>query len=125
MRQSRCSVFYALLGADVVVALLKLSAFRVLLLWVSGGEFPSVDPVSRAVGVVHRVLVLECFGFVLSGAWVHCVVPWVAPGAGDSTMCCCRVPGHEICVSSHDFARVATLVVVPLPLWGGCFALSR
>ncbi|MQM10975.1 hypothetical protein Taro_043874 [Colocasia esculenta] len=36
----------------------------------------------------HRVLVLECFGFVPSGAWVHCVVPWVAPGAGDSTMCC-------------------------------------
>ncbi|MQM19496.1 hypothetical protein Taro_052501 [Colocasia esculenta] len=37
MRQSRCSVFRVLLGADVVVVLLeKLSAFHVLLLWVSG-----------------------------------------------------------------------------------------
>ncbi|MQM16836.1 hypothetical protein Taro_049795 [Colocasia esculenta] len=50
---SQCSVFCALLGADVVVAPLKLSTFRVLLLWVSGGESPSVGPVSsRAIGVV-------------------------------------------------------------------------
>ncbi|MQM04962.1 hypothetical protein Taro_037766 [Colocasia esculenta] len=39
--------------ANVVVALLKLSAFRVFLLWVSGGESPTVGPVSsRAVGAV-------------------------------------------------------------------------
>ncbi|MQM03121.1 hypothetical protein Taro_035891 [Colocasia esculenta] len=36
----------------------------------------------------HRVLVLERSDFVLSGALVHCVVPWVAPGACDSTVCC-------------------------------------
>ncbi|MQL93745.1 hypothetical protein Taro_026391 [Colocasia esculenta] len=48
---SRCSVFCALLGANVVVALWKLSAFCVLLLWVSGGESPSVGPMSsQAVG---------------------------------------------------------------------------
>ncbi|MQM10464.1 hypothetical protein Taro_043358 [Colocasia esculenta] len=38
--------------------------------------------------LTHRMLVLECFGFVPSGALVHCVVPWVAPGACDSTTCC-------------------------------------
>ncbi|MQL89611.1 hypothetical protein Taro_022188 [Colocasia esculenta] len=48
----------------------------------------SVLQFAWALLVKHRVLVLECFGFVPSGAWVHCVVPWVAPGAGDSTMCC-------------------------------------
>ncbi|MQM13331.1 hypothetical protein Taro_046257, partial [Colocasia esculenta] len=45
--------FGVLLRADVVVVLLKLSTFRVLLLWVSGGESPSVGPVSsRAIGAV-------------------------------------------------------------------------
>ncbi|MQL96834.1 hypothetical protein Taro_029520 [Colocasia esculenta] len=38
--------------------------------------------------LAHRVLVLECFGFVPSGAFVHCVVPWVASGTCYSTMCC-------------------------------------
>ncbi|MQM06898.1 hypothetical protein Taro_039730 [Colocasia esculenta] len=50
---SRCSVFCVLFGADVVVALSKLSAFRVLLLWVSSGESPLVGPVlPRAVDAV-------------------------------------------------------------------------
>ncbi|MQL81609.1 hypothetical protein Taro_014079 [Colocasia esculenta] len=50
---SQCSVFYVLFGADVVVALSKLSAFRVLLLWVSGEESPSVGLMSSwAVGAV-------------------------------------------------------------------------
>ncbi|MQL77547.1 hypothetical protein Taro_009964 [Colocasia esculenta] len=53
VRQSWCSVFCVLLEANVVVAFLKLLAFRVLLLWASGGESPSVGPVSsRAVGAV-------------------------------------------------------------------------
>ncbi|MQL73689.1 hypothetical protein Taro_006057 [Colocasia esculenta] len=54
VRRSRCSVFCVLLGADVGVVLLKkLSAFRVLLLWFSGRESPSMGHVSsRAVGAV-------------------------------------------------------------------------
>ncbi|MQM05545.1 hypothetical protein Taro_038362, partial [Colocasia esculenta] len=80
VRQSRCSVFCVVFGADMVVALLKSSAFHVLLLWVSSGESPLVGHVlSRTVGAIHHVPVHECFDFVPSGALVYCVVPWVAP----------------------------------------------
>ncbi|MQL96770.1 hypothetical protein Taro_029450 [Colocasia esculenta] len=100
--------------------------------------------ISRAMralpdGCLHHVLVLECFGFVPSGAWVHCVVPWVASGAGDSTMCCagclsvrfvCRLTtslsvGSIELSASGTFCAGLCLMVVLLPLWGGCFALSR
>ncbi|MQL69160.1 hypothetical protein Taro_001475 [Colocasia esculenta] len=54
--QSRCSVFWCAFGADVVVVLLMLSAFRVLPLWVSGGESPSKGPV--ALSVVRQALVM-------------------------------------------------------------------
>ncbi|MQL91319.1 hypothetical protein Taro_023923 [Colocasia esculenta] len=65
-----------------------------------------VLPVSRVVSAVgatvlhpaefwclwwHPLLVLEWFVFMSSGALVHCVVPWVAPGAGVSTVCVFRV----------------------------------
>ncbi|MQM03070.1 hypothetical protein Taro_035841 [Colocasia esculenta] len=52
VRQSRCVMFWVLFGVDMIVVLLKSSAFRVLLLWVSGGESPSMGPVSFwAVGL--------------------------------------------------------------------------
>ncbi|MQL69727.1 hypothetical protein Taro_002053 [Colocasia esculenta] len=94
---------------------------------------------ARASIFPHRVLVLECFGFVPSGAWVHCIVPWVASGVGESTMCCagclfvrfvCHlmtslgVGGIELSASGTRCAG-QFLVVVPLPLWGGYFALFR
>ncbi|MQM20287.1 hypothetical protein Taro_053304 [Colocasia esculenta] len=75
----------------------------------------------------------------LLAALVHCVLPWVAPSACDSTLCCavclivrfmCRftsllgVGGIEHSVSGTLGAGLC-LMVVPLPLWGGCFALSR
>ncbi|MQL77524.1 hypothetical protein Taro_009944, partial [Colocasia esculenta] len=89
--------------------------------------------------ICHCVLVLECFGFVPSGALVHCVVPWVAPGACDSTLCCvmCLIVSFvchfttSLGVGGVERSASRTLcvglrpVVVPLPLWGGCFALSR
>ncbi|MQL90509.1 hypothetical protein Taro_023104 [Colocasia esculenta] len=105
------------------------------------GWFVSFSCAQRALpdGGLHHVLVLECFGFVPSGALVHCVVPWVAPGACDSTMCyavclfvkfVCRfmtslgVGGVELFASGTLCASLC-LVVVLLPLLGGCFALSR
>ncbi|MQM19235.1 hypothetical protein Taro_052235 [Colocasia esculenta] len=92
-----------------------------------------------ADGGMHRVLVLECFDFVLSEASVHCVVPWVALGACESTMCCavclivsfvCRFT-TSLSVGGVGLSTFGTLgaslslVVVPLLRWGGCFALSR
>ncbi|MQM09042.1 hypothetical protein Taro_041906 [Colocasia esculenta] len=56
------------------------------------------------------VLVLECFGFVPSGALVHCVIPSVAPGACDSTMCCAMCLDREIRASFHDFSMLPSLV---------------
>ncbi|MQM00457.1 hypothetical protein Taro_033192 [Colocasia esculenta] len=61
-------------------------------------------------GSLHRVLMPECFGFVLSGALVHCVAPWVAPG-------------FELSASGTLCAGLC-LVVEQLPLRGGYFALS-
>ncbi|MQL81481.1 hypothetical protein Taro_013941 [Colocasia esculenta] len=52
----------------------------------------------------HRVLVPERFDFVPSGALVHCVIPWLAPGACDNTMFC-LVLVRELHVSFHEFAR--------------------
>ncbi|MQL75374.1 hypothetical protein Taro_007745 [Colocasia esculenta] len=80
MRQSQCSVFCVLLGADIVVALLKLSAFRVLLLWVSGGESPSMGPV--ALSVVCQALVIACVLVSLSLCERVCliVVPYFGLG---------------------------------------------
>ncbi|MQL91671.1 hypothetical protein Taro_024287 [Colocasia esculenta] len=56
LRVESVLVFCVLLGADVVVVLSKkLSASRVFRLWVSGGESPSVGPVSsRAIGADAR-----------------------------------------------------------------------
>ncbi|MQL68232.1 hypothetical protein Taro_000526, partial [Colocasia esculenta] len=66
-----------------------------------------------ALLVEHRVLVLECFSLVSSGAWVHCVVPWVALGAGDSTMCC--VGCLSVALSVVRLALViASVLVFPL-----------
>ncbi|MQM00734.1 hypothetical protein Taro_033479, partial [Colocasia esculenta] len=76
---------------------------------------------------------------VAFGALVHCVVPWVALGACGSTICCVvclfmsfvrrftsllSVGGIELSASGTLCVGLC-LVVVPLPLWGGCFALSR
>ncbi|MQL91716.1 hypothetical protein Taro_024337 [Colocasia esculenta] len=58
----------------------------------------------------HPLLVLEWFVFVPSGALVHCVALWVAPGV-------------ELSASGTLCAGLC-LVAVPLLLWGGCFALS-
>ncbi|MQM07902.1 hypothetical protein Taro_040749, partial [Colocasia esculenta] len=49
--------------------------------------------------LLHHVLVLEWFVFVPSGALVHCVVPWVAPDAFDSTVCCAMCPDRELRVA--------------------------
>ncbi|MQM11519.1 hypothetical protein Taro_044426, partial [Colocasia esculenta] len=82
----------------------RLVAMRVFFLY-----FPLVAPGGDtplwycAAGVrIHRVLVLECFGFVPSGALVHCVVPRVALGACDSTMCCamCLFMTFECCFTT-------------------------
>ncbi|MQM19188.1 hypothetical protein Taro_052188, partial [Colocasia esculenta] len=84
---SRCSMFRVLLGADVVVALLeKLSTFRVLLLWVSGRESPSVGHVSsRAIGLQFlacgfwRVSGEESFRLARSILLMLVIAPYVVP----------------------------------------------
>ncbi|MQL94420.1 hypothetical protein Taro_027080 [Colocasia esculenta] len=105
-----------LLRANIVVVLLKLLDFY----W-------------------HPLLVLEWFVFLPSRALVHCVALWVAPGACVSTVGCAIFPDRELRASFREFARCrrcgafrlwntlcwSCLMVVPLPLWGGCFALSR
>ncbi|MQL82144.1 hypothetical protein Taro_014606 [Colocasia esculenta] len=77
--------------------------------------------------------------FVPFGALVHRVVPWVAPGAEVGTAC------HAVCLivsfvrrfpssldvrgielsASETLCAGLCLVSIPLPQWGGCFALSR
>ncbi|MQM11235.1 hypothetical protein Taro_044142 [Colocasia esculenta] len=100
MRQSRCSVFWCVFGADVVVVLLMLSAFRVL---------PCGSPVScgesflLARGVVSAagapVLQLFTFG--------------VSPSACDSTLCCavCLIVALSVV---HQALVVASVPVFPL-----------
>ncbi|MQL97264.1 hypothetical protein Taro_029952, partial [Colocasia esculenta] len=77
-------------GADMAVVILNLSASRVLLLWVSGEESPSVGPVSsRAVGavvalsVVRQALVVvsvPVFPLALGASVFGCGVSHVAVG---------------------------------------------
>ncbi|MQL76012.1 hypothetical protein Taro_008386 [Colocasia esculenta] len=43
----------------------------------------------------HHVVMLEWFVFILSGAWVHYVVPWVAPGVRVGTVCCAVCPDRS------------------------------
>ncbi|MQL72512.1 hypothetical protein Taro_004836, partial [Colocasia esculenta] len=81
------------------VAYCTLSVFSFSMLRVSCREFFLLAYVVSAVGATmlhpaefwclwwHPLLVLEWFVFVPSGALVHSVVPWVAPGAGVSTVC--------------------------------------
>ncbi|MQL69948.1 hypothetical protein Taro_002250 [Colocasia esculenta] len=135
------------LGPLVQLCVLRLECFSMLRVLVSQGlrpvwpvvPFQACGPLRVAFGVsLHRVLVLECFVFVPSGALVHCVVPWVAHGACDSTMCCAvclfasfvrhfttslGVGGVELSASG-DTCASPSLVVVPLPLRGDYFALS-
>ncbi|MQL90585.1 hypothetical protein Taro_023193 [Colocasia esculenta] len=124
-----------LLRADVVIAFLKLLDFLVFFSCGSLVESPlrlalcrllwrvlSVSPCCSAVSatVLHLawfwclwwrlVLVLEWFVFMPSGALVCCVALWVASGV-------------EFSASGTPCAGPC-LVVVPLPLWGGCFVLS-
>ncbi|MQL94530.1 hypothetical protein Taro_027184, partial [Colocasia esculenta] len=81
---------------------------------------------------------LLAFVVSIAGALVHCVVPWVAPGAGVGTVCrvvclivsfvrhfpsLLGVRGVELS-ASRTLCDGLCLVVVLLPLWGGCFALS-
>ncbi|MQL90245.1 hypothetical protein Taro_022842 [Colocasia esculenta] len=83
---SRCasvgaSCFGVIFGADMVVALLKkLSASRVLLLWVSGGESPSVGPVLSWAGGAVACAALSAF--------LRCIMSLCLKGAGVGMACC-------------------------------------
>ncbi|MQM23389.1 hypothetical protein Taro_056453 [Colocasia esculenta] len=88
MRQGRCFVFCVVFRANVVVALLKLLAFRTFLLWAFGGESPLVGPVSsQAIGAVvcaaPRVFFdASCFCASRAGSDVACcVLPGLRPFA--------------------------------------------
>ncbi|MQM12667.1 hypothetical protein Taro_045586 [Colocasia esculenta] len=67
-------VSIALLCTDFLVGLLVQALFRC---WGRRGLLRSFRLAVLGVWLSHRVLVLEHFGFVPSGALVHCVVPWL------------------------------------------------
>ncbi|MQM13179.1 hypothetical protein Taro_046102 [Colocasia esculenta] len=92
-------------GADV--ACCALFRLVVLCVWLFGGS------------LVKSPSLLECFDFVLFGALVYCVVPWVAPGACDSTTCCnvclfvaLSVVRQALVVASILYERDVALVLV-------------
>ncbi|MQM12953.1 hypothetical protein Taro_045874 [Colocasia esculenta] len=77
------SCFGVLFGANMVVVLLMLSAFRVLPLWASGGESHSMGPVSsRAVESIPSAA-------VLFQPLVHLCCTPLSFSAGGSTVCSC------------------------------------
>ncbi|MQL69304.1 hypothetical protein Taro_001584 [Colocasia esculenta] len=101
--------FCVLVGANVV-ALFKLLAFR-------------LGPVWPVVPFQYHELAPECFGIVPFGALVHWVVPWVAPGACDSTVCCVVCLDRSPISGTPGFGH-GVLVSATMCLVGFCWRWS-
>ncbi|MQM19806.1 hypothetical protein Taro_052817 [Colocasia esculenta] len=132
----------------VVTFVVKLCLEALVAVWcvalsTCGGLLWRVLPITRVVSAVgatvlhlaefwclwwHPLLVLEWFVFVPSGALVHCVALWEAPGACVSTVCCVVFPDRELRALFHKLLGVALSVVrqaLVVCLWSRCFSFLR
>ncbi|MQM19952.1 hypothetical protein Taro_052965 [Colocasia esculenta] len=101
--RSRCGAFDHVSGCGAGQA-----SFRCVFLLCLSYALEALVAIGRVAlptcgGLLWRVLLVS--HVVSEGAWVHCVVPWEAPGACVGTVCWAVCPGRKLCASLREFAQ--------------------